>query len=106
MILNILDNAAKYSPAADAIEFSFTADADKVTIACENSLGLGQIDISQIFQKYYRGKNTQGTSGSGVGLYLVSKIAESHGGTVSAEVTDQRRFRIKITLPALGENQA
>lgn len=105
MILNILDNAAKYTPEADAVDLAVTADVDKVSLVCENNPGVGQIDLTQVFQKYYRGKNKQGTSGTGVGLYLVSKIVESHGGTAGAEISNQGRFRITITLPTGGDKQ-
>jgi signal transduction histidine kinase len=57
------------------------------------------VEIEHLFKKYYRGKNSQGISGSGVGLYLVRRIIEKHGGTVEACHTADDCFRVTVRLP-------
>ncbi|MDO9139353.1 MAG: histidine kinase N-terminal 7TM domain-containing protein [Methylobacter sp.] len=102
VILNLLDNAAKYSPPSDTVALTTELTDREMIFVCENSLASsGEIDIPQIFNKFYRGKNIQGTSGSGVGLYLVSKIIEEHGGSAEVEICAQEGFRITIRLPRL-----
>ena len=99
-LLNIFDNAIKYSPTDKNVVCTLTATVSTVTLTCANRIeGPGKIDATRIFSKYYRGGNTQGISGSGVGLYLLNRIITELGGTVDVEVVAEDHFHVVITLP-------
>jgi two-component system OmpR family sensor kinase len=83
---NLLSNAVKYSPGNEPIVVSgFKAETEVAIVIDDNGLGVPESDRRRIFESYYRGSNTSGIVGSGVGLYLVKAIAELHGGAVELE---------------------
>jgi len=93
---NLLDNAAKYSPAGAPIEV--TVREGEVTVA-DHGPGIAQEDLPRIFDRFYRSAAARSKPGAGLGLAIVREAAEAHGGTASAESTaDGARFR--LTLPA------
>ena len=81
---NLIDNALKYSRRQDVIEIR-AAEHDhliQVEIA-DSGPGIPAEELPRIFEELYRGSNTRERDGSGVGLALVKRIIERHGGTVS-----------------------
>ena len=87
LLLNLLNNAAKYTPRGGTIAVTVEADDDWATIAIKDSgVGIAPHRIGQIFELFAQAGQSQETSdgGLGVGLHLVKTIAELHGGTVSA----------------------
>lgn len=102
-LVNLLDNGAKYSPPLTPIIVTMHRQGPDVVVRIENRLASrGQIDVDRVFDKYYRGGNSTGAGGTGVGLYLVRRIVEAHGGSIVASVTSSR-FVIDMTLPLRGE---
>lgn len=98
-LFNLFDNAAKYSDPAEAVYITLQHRSTAVHITVENALAApSQIVAERLFEKYYRGGNTSGIGGTGVGLYLVRKIVEAHGGSVRAEVVPDR-FSVAVSLP-------
>lgn len=98
-LLNLLDNAVKYSPVDSLIIVSLDANCQEVCIQVESSMPeTAQIEISRIFEEFYRGNNASGVTGTGVGLYLVRRIIVEHGGTASVDTTEGL-FRITLKLP-------
>ena len=67
----------------------------------DNGQGIDQEDISEIFNKFYRGKSEKAgkVKGLGLGLYLVKKIVESHEGTIEAKSIPGEGTTIIIQLP-------
>lgn len=84
-IVNILDNAIKYSPEGTEIGISVQKLCDYVRVEIEdNGIGIPKNERTQIFKRFYRGNNelVKSSEGSGVGLYLTRKILGDEGGTV------------------------
>jgi two-component system NtrC family sensor kinase len=102
MMLNLVDNALKYSPKNTQINITvrFTEKFIQVVI-CDEGPGIPDKDLPHVFERYYRG--IQGslkiTPGSGVGLATVKSIAEAHGGAVAVENGAERGSIFTITLP-------
>lgn len=80
---NLIDNALKYSPDATLVQINLKADNDWCRIeVIDQGEGVADIEKKMIFRKFYRAGNeiTRKTKGTGLGLYLTSKIIEHHQG--------------------------
>ncbi|HEX8117977.1 MAG TPA: ATP-binding protein, partial [Pyrinomonadaceae bacterium] len=106
MILNLLDNAIKYTPAGGEarVELSREGAAYAIRIA-DTGVGVPEEARPHIFERFYRAdkarsRNGGGAgSGAGLGLSIASWIAEAHGGSVTLERTDEGGSTFLITLP-------
>jgi two-component system, OmpR family, phosphate regulon sensor histidine kinase PhoR len=99
---NLLDNALKYTPAGHAITLSAARDGDFVTLAvADTGAGILSADLPHIFERFYRADKARSRElgGTGLGLSIVKHIAQSHGGTVSAESTFGKGTTIRVRLP-------
>ena len=96
---NIIDNALKYSPPDTAVYVSAGINENVIFALIENNvLPDTQIDVDQIFEKYYRGKNAQRARGSGIGLYIVKWIVEKHNGQISFNTAGDK-VTVKLEFP-------
>jgi signal transduction histidine kinase len=87
-LLNLIDNAIKYSAEDKRIEVSLFQTADHVIIAVrDHGVGIDSKDLGRIFDPYFRAQfsDTQTRRGAGLGLTLVQQIVASHGGRVDVE---------------------
>lgn len=86
-IFNFIDNAIKYSEHGSIVVKLETRDGGLVFTVTDAGLGFEDHDRLNFFQKFYRGENVQGTNvnGTGLGLYVVSRFIEAHGGRVWAK---------------------
>ncbi|MBF0176288.1 MAG: DUF4118 domain-containing protein [Magnetococcales bacterium] len=83
---NLLENAAKHTPAGSLITISAHPDGDFVTISLrDNGPGLPPGMEQKVFEKFTRGRMESKTAGFGLGLAIVRSIIEAHGGSVYAE---------------------
>jgi len=88
VIINLLDNASKFSPDKKEIYVNVKSDAENVIIEIKDKgIGISQDDLNKIFDKFYQGKSTlrHSVTGTGLGLTLVKYIVEAHGGRISVE---------------------
>ncbi|MGM9520374.1 MAG: ATP-binding protein [Phascolarctobacterium sp.] len=108
VVLNYVDNAAKYSPRGSEIVLKAEADADYVTLkVIDNGYGFAEADKPHLFEKFYRGKCTDKCQGTGLGLAICRTIIEAHGGSVWAEHREDAEgsiFAFKLPLTK-GEKQ-
>jgi two-component system, OmpR family, sensor histidine kinase MprB len=84
-VVNLLDNAAKWSPAGEPVEV--TVAQGEVTVR-DHGPGIAEEDIPKVFDRFYRAPAARGMPGSGLGLAIVHQVAEAHGGTVTAEAAE------------------
>jgi len=87
-LLNLLDNAVKYSREDKVIEISVRLQVDSIIIAIsDHGIGISKKDSEKIFEKFFRSPIPDGRKipGSGIGLTLVKEIIEAHGGTIKVE---------------------
>lgn len=84
-LLNLLDNACKYTPEEKQISIRVTAEEGGVVFAVQdNGIGIPASEHTRIFRRFYRldRRSSRGTSGVGLGLAIVDEIARAHGGSV------------------------
>src|SRR5439155_5987934 len=79
---NLLDNAAKWSPANGAVEVRVSSGQ---VVVRDHGPGIADEDLPHVFDRFYRSSSARGMPGSGLGLAIVRQVAEAHGGQVVAE---------------------
>jgi two-component system sensor histidine kinase MprB len=92
---NLLDNAAKWSPADGEVEVHVH---DGEVIVRDHGPGIDDEDLPFVFDRFYRARSARGMSGSGLGLAIVRQVAEAHGGSVFAERAEGGGTRISLRL--------
>jgi signal transduction histidine kinase len=101
LLINLLDNAIKYSPEGGEILVECTnPTAETVQIAVrDHGIGLAAADHERIFERLYRVDESERTTGLGLGLYISREIVERHGGRIWAESPPDGGTRFVVTLP-------
>ncbi len=103
VLVNLIDNAIKYSPDGGSIDVEVWAPtAGEVTIAVsDEGIGIEPEHRDHIFERFYRAGDGV-ISGMGLGLYITRQIVEMHGGTISAEFPASGGSRFVVRLPRGG----
>lgn len=102
LLNNLVENALKYTPPDTLVELRMTRAGDLVQIDVRDwGPGISNALRPHIFERYVRGEKTVGISGAGLGLYLVRKIAEWHGGRVALLAPEGGGALFRVTLPAM-----
>lgn len=95
-VTNLLDNAAKWSPAGGTVEVSMSDGAVTVT---DEGPGIEPADLPHIFDRFYRSQEARTLPGSGLGLSIVKRAAERHGGTAEVTSTVGEGTTFTLTIP-------
>ena len=99
-VVNLLDNALKFSPAGGTVQLSARQDALRTVVAVQDAgPGMSQEDRERATQRFFRGEQARHTPGSGLGLALVEAVAQLHGGSL---VLDDAApgLRAALSLPS------
>jgi signal transduction histidine kinase len=97
-LTNLLDNAIKFTPEGGRVGLGLEQAEGMVKLSVEDTgIGIPEEDLPLLFQRFHRGRNTEGYPGSGLGLAIVKAIADRHGGSVAAEGNDHST-RISLRL--------
>lgn len=100
MVLNLVDNAIKYSPREKAVSVKLVYEPDAATLYVEDEgSGIAEKDLPRIFDKYYRGSEAISQPGAGLGLSVVWAIAEAHDGRVTADNKETGGACFSVSLP-------
>jgi two-component system sensor histidine kinase KdpD len=95
----LIDNAAKYSPAGSPIAVSASVDG-RVEIAVRNSgPAIPESEQPRVFDRFYRGMQARLVPGAGLGLAIVRQIADAHGGAVRVDSTAGAGTAFILSLP-------
>jgi two-component system sensor histidine kinase KdpD len=100
LLINLLENADKYTPQGSLVEMSAKADGDWVTLEIrDRGPGFAEGDERRIFEKFYR-RSVKGARGVGLGLPISKAIVEAHRGTIEAfnRLGGGAVFRIRLPL--------
>ncbi|KAJ54637.1 hypothetical protein ACMU_16085 [Actibacterium mucosum KCTC 23349] len=87
-LLNILDNAIKYSPEDSDITVSLTREDALTLSVADQGRGFADMDLDRLMNRYERGANVHDVVGSGLGLTIAQDVARAHGGTLSIATND------------------
>ena len=100
-LVNVIDNAVKYSPAHTAIGIRARHDRDEVVIeVADRGPGIHPDELQSVFEKFYRLQQVSDTTGVGLGLSIAKGIIELHGGRIWAANRDGGGAVVSIALPA------
>lgn len=107
-VVNLLDNAVKYSRPHGEVTVKISREGDRGRIAVvDQGVGMSPEDLRLVFGRFGGGKDgTGGEKGYGFGLAIVRRIAEAHGGTLTVESELGRGSTFVISLPAAEEKPA
>lgn len=108
VINNLTENAIKYTPAGEVI-VDVNGTDDKVIISIKDSgIGIPAEDMPHLFQKFYRVDNaeTNQIGGTGLGLYLCRRLAETMGGRIWAESEYKKGSTFFLEIPRISSQEA
>jgi PAS domain S-box-containing protein len=102
VVLNLLDNAVKFSPDGGEIDVGLEeipGGRVRLTVR-DHGLGVAPQHRAHLFERFYQAHGKEHRSGMGLGLYITSEIVERHGGSIAAEFPADGGTRFVVDLPA------
>ena len=102
-VVNLLDNAVKYSGTSRRIALRLASTDELVTFEVEDGgVGISPKDRERIFDRFFRAPNDTGKGGSGLGLFMVRHIMEAHGGRAEVDSQQGRGSCFRLVFPVAG----
>lgn len=109
-VLNVVDNALKYTPAGGGVRLSVRSASGEVIVeVADTGVGIAPEDIPHVFERFYRAEKSRvrsSTDGAGLGLAIVRWIVEAHGGRVELESQLGGGTRVRLRFPELQDAAA
>ena len=106
VLANLLDNAAKNSPAGSTIEIGVSSNNGTVTVEVKDrGTGMTEEEQRRAFDKFSRGRHTT-VQGTGLGLYICRKIIDAHGGRIWAASRSGGGAIVAFSLPMVADGSA
>ena len=100
VVVNLLENAVKYSPVGSLIEVFASLPDDKACLeVADRGVGIPPEDLTRVFDKFYRVQRPESVSGTGLGLSISKGIVEAHHGNIAARVREGGGTIIRMELP-------
>jgi signal transduction histidine kinase len=102
LLLNLVDNAIKYTPSGGQVTLSLTQQGDRAALqVSDTGIGLSPEEQERIFQRFYRAPEarTRNERGTGLGLCIAQSIAEAHGGRILVKSTPGQGSTFTVFLP-------
>jgi signal transduction histidine kinase len=102
LLLNLVDNAIKYTPAGGSVTLSLQSDSDWAFLQISDTgIGLSEDEQQRIFSRFYRTTDTRSRDqrGVGLGLSIVRSIAEAHGGRIDVKSNPGKGSTFTLQLP-------
>ncbi|MGH7883942.1 MAG: sensor histidine kinase [Candidatus Dormibacteraceae bacterium] len=97
-LINLVGNAIKYSPDQSKVRITVNASSELTIAVSDQGPGIEASEAERVFERWQRGATTT-ASGLGLGLYLVRKIVDIHGGRVTLQSTPNKGSTFTIVLP-------
>jgi len=102
VFINLLDNAVKYCLEGSEVQVRLKTDRESIIVeVADDGPGISQEDLPHIFEKMYRveKESTRAVEGSGLGLSIVKRIVELHGGRIAVESAVGKGTTFRVSLP-------
>lgn len=102
LLINLLDNASRYSPEGGAVTVQFTPEGKRIRIdVIDEGPGVPREFREKVFERFFRAdrNRSRAEGGSGLGLSIVRQITRIHGGTVSVLDGPESGARFSVSLP-------
>ncbi len=102
-VVNLLDNAIKYSSAGEAVEIGACIKDDRIAISVrDHGIGIPTRDLERIFERFYRvdRARSRDTGGTGLGLSIIRHVAQAHGGEVTVQSREGEGSVFTLFLPS------
>jgi len=101
IVLNLLTNAAKFTPAGGRVNVSVEQEGESVVLSVSDTgVGIDEASLPLIFDRFWRGSNAGAVSGTGIGLAIVAGLVQAHSGTVSVRSQPGVGTTFIVQLPA------
>ena len=103
--LNLIENAIKFSPEGGTLHIRLRAQKDSICfVVRDEGPGITAEDRQRIFEKFYKGDRSRNSEGNGLGLALVKRIVDLHGGSVQVESEPGQGAAFTVELPCIPGN--
>jgi signal transduction histidine kinase len=101
ILINLVDNAIKFSPEGATVRLRTVAGPTGPKIEVEDhGAGIAPEDAPHVFERFFRGQSAGGTSGSGLGLAIARNLARLHGGDITLRSAPQGGSTFTLALPS------
>ncbi len=103
VLLNLVHNAVKFTPAGGAIAIMVSSSVDLVQFHVRDTgVGVSPEDMPRLFERFYKADRARRSQGTGLGLAIAKHIVQAHGGTIWAEPNPGGGTSFMFTLPLAG----
>ena len=102
LVLNLLDNAIKFTPAGGRVALTVSATGDAATLTVRDTgIGIAGEDLPHVFERFYRADSARSpqTEGVGLGLTLAKWIADKHGARITAASAEGQGSALTVLFP-------
>ncbi|MBI2419004.1 MAG: PAS domain S-box protein [Ignavibacteriales bacterium] len=97
---NLISNAIKYSPGKERVWFTASCDNETIQFTIrDEGIGIEESEIPRLYESFHRGKNVGNISGTGLGLVVVKRAVELHGGTLTVRSSHDAGTQFLVNLP-------
>jgi two-component system phosphate regulon sensor histidine kinase PhoR len=106
VLINLLDNAVKYSPQGGKVTVQAAEEGEMVRVSVQDTgIGIPAKDLPRLFERFYRvdEARSRDKGGTGLGLSIVKHIVQAHGGSVQVESAPGKGSTFSFTLPNCAE---
>ncbi|PWU09480.1 MAG: hypothetical protein C5B50_27265 [Verrucomicrobia bacterium] len=106
ILTNLLSNAVKYSPEGAPVTLRVARQGTNAVLSViDKGCGIPKADQDRLFQAFHRGANVRHVPGTGLGLVIVKRCLELHGGEISCKSADGAGTTFSVTLPLYPKSQ-
>ncbi|SED08810.1 two-component system, OmpR family, sensor histidine kinase MprB [Amycolatopsis tolypomycina] len=100
-VLNLVDNAGKWSPADQPVGVRLRAEGAWAVLEVDDAgPGIDAADVPRVFDRFYRADSARALPGSGLGLSIVQRVVDAHGGRVTVARSARGGALLRVDLPA------
>ena len=99
ILINLINNAIKYSPENSKIDFQVINDSEISITIIDYGIGIPKDDQQHLFERFFRAANVTAIQGTGLGLNIVQRYVNKLNGNISMKSIENEGTTFKITLP-------